>query len=417
MYEKQILRNGVRLLCEAMPSVRSAAVGLWMGSGSRHEPADLSGVSHALEHMVFKGTRTRSAARLAEEMDAIGGQVNAFTTKELTAFYARALDSHLDTAIDLLGDIFFQPRLAQEDWQTERGVILEEIGMYEDSPEDLVGEELFGAVYSASPLGRPILGKPETLKGITAERMASYMAERYCPQNLVVSLAGRYTDSDRAHLVALLEAMPARSAPDAEPGHYQPAVTTKQKPIEQNHLCLGFPALPAGHPERYALQVLNGILGAGMSSRLFQTVREQKGLCYAIYSFTAAHADTGVLGVYTALGKETEAQALELTLNVIRELTEKGPAEAELDRVREQIKANVMMGLESTSARMHHLGQMELLTGRASTPDEIIEAYDEVTVEKVWDLARRVFDLKQISLSAVGDVEDTDYSKQLPAVN
>lgn len=415
MYEKQTLRNGVRLLCEAMPSVRSAAVGFWMGSGSRHEPAELSGISHALEHMVFKGTRTRTAARLAEEMDAIGGQVNAFTTKELTAFYARALDSHLDTAIELLGDIFFHPRLTQEDWQTERGVILEEIGMYEDSPEDLVGEELFGAVYSASPLGRPILGRPDSLGSLTAERMAAYMGERYCPQSLVVSLAGRYTDKDMAQLVSLLEAMPARTAPAPEPGEYKPAVTKKQKPIEQNHLCLGFPALPAGHPDRYALQVLNGILGSGMSSRLFQKVREQNGLCYSIYSFTAAHADTGVLGVYTALGKDTEAQALELTLEVIRELTERGPATAELDRVREQIKANVLMGLESTSARMHHLGQMELLTGRASTPDEIIEAYDSVTTDKVWDMSKRVFDMDRISLSAVGNVEGTDYSKLLAA--
>lgn len=407
--DKITLKNGVRVLCEPMPSVRSAAVGFWIGSGSRHEPEELGGISHALEHMVFKGTRSRTAAQIAEEMDAIGGQVNAFTTKELTSFYARALDSHLSDAIGLLGDIFFSPKLAQEDWQTERGVILEEIDMYEDSPEDLVGEELFAAIYRDSPLGRPILGRPESLNAMTAAGMADYKRERYRASELVVSLAGRYSDRDVALLTGLLEDMPAVPALEPAPGVYHPAFTQKAKPIEQNHLCLGFPSLPAGHPERYALQVLNGILGSGMSSRLFQTVRERNGLCYSIYSFTAAHADTGVLGVYTALGKETERQALELTLRVITELVESGPAPAELDRVREQIKANVLMGLESTSSRMHHLGQSELLTGRVSTPDEIIERYDAVTREGVWDLARRVFNMEQMSFSAVGNVENTDY--------
>lgn len=409
MIDAITLPNGVRVMCEPMPSVRSAAVGFWVGSGSRHEPEELGGISHALEHMVFKGTQTRTAAQIAEEMDAIGGQVNAFTTKELTAFYARALDSHLGDAIELLGDIFFCPKLAQEDWQTERGVILEEIDMYEDSPEDLVGEELFAAVYRQSPLGRPILGRAESLNAMTADCMARYRNERYHASSLVVSLAGRYSDRDLNQLTDILAQVPSSPLPKPVPGVYRPAFTQKTKPIEQNHLCLGFPSLPAGHPERYSLQVLNGILGSGMSSRLFQKVREQNGLCYSIYSFTAAHADTGMLGVYTALGKETEEQALSLTLRVIRELTENGPAPAELDRVREQIKANVLMGLESTSSRMHHLGQSELLTGRVNSPDEIIERYDAVTREGVWDLARRVFDMEQMSFSAVGNVENTDY--------
>ncbi|MDR1736369.1 MAG: insulinase family protein [Oscillospiraceae bacterium] len=409
MYEKEVLKNGVRLICEPMDSVRSAAVGFWVGSGSRHEPEGLGGISHALEHMVFKGTQSRTAARIAEEMDAIGGQVNAFTTKELTAFYARALDSHMDTAIELLGDIFFSPRLSEGDWQTERGVILEEIGMYEDSPEDLVGEELFAAVYKTNPLGRPILGRAATLNAMTAADMASYRRDNYTPGRLVVSLAGRYSARDRDSLAAMLEALPPRPEAAMIPGEYTPAFTQKQKPIEQNHLCLGFPSLPAGHPERYTLQVLNGILGSGMSSRLFQTVREQNGLCYSVYSFTAAHADTGVLGVYTALGKETEKEALRLSLKVIGELREKGPTPEEVDRVREQIKANVLMGLESTSSRMHHLGQSELLMGKISTPDEIIERYDAVTREGILNLAGQILDTSAMSFSAVGNVEGTDY--------
>ncbi len=409
MTDKITLPNGARVIFEDMPSVRSAAVGFWVSSGARHEPEALGGISHAIEHMLFKGTQSRSAAQIASEMDAIGGQVNAFTTKECTCYYGRALGTHLDAAIELLSDLFFNPKLAQDDWQLERGVIAEEIGMYEDTPEDLVGEELFAAVYKGCPLGRPILGNRGTLDAMSAADIAAYKAGNYVPGRMVVSLAGCYTDADKQKLVDLLSSLRGETPPSPAAGTYSPAFTSRAKAIEQNHLCLGFPSLPLGDDRRYALQVLNGILGAGMSSRLFQNVREKNGLCYSVYSYTAAHADTGLFGVYTALNKETEAQALKLICQVIRQFTEQGPEQHELDRVREQIKANLLMSLESTSARMQHLGQHELLIGHVPGADEIIERYDAVTCDNVREMARLVFDFSRASFSAVGAVEGTDY--------
>ncbi len=409
MTEKITLPNGARLVTEYMDQVRSAAVGFWIGSGSRHEPENLGGISHAIEHMVFKGTKSRTSAQIAEEMDAIGGQINAFTTKECTCFYGRSLDTHLDTAIDLLSDIFFSPKLAEEDWQLERGVILEEIGMYEDSPEDLVGEELFAAVFKGCPLGRPILGRPDSLNAMSAETIAGYKAANYTADRLVVSLAGHYSEEDRRRLADIISGLGGQAPEDRRAGTYTPAFTAKHKPIEQNHICLAFPSLPLGHEKRYALQVLNGILGAGMSSRLFQTVREQNGLCYSVYSYTAGHADAGLFGIYTALNKETESQAIRLICDVVRRFAEEGPTDKELFRVREQIKANVLMSLESTSSRMHHLGQNELLMNHVPTPDEITERYDAVTCEGVRELAGDIFDFESLSFSAVGNVEGTDY--------
>ena len=409
MTEKINLPNGARLITEYMEHMRSAAVGFWVKSGSRHEPEGLGGISHAIEHMVFKGTKKRTVVQIAEEMDAIGGHVNAFTTKECTCFYGRSLDSHLDSAIDLLTDLFFSPKLAEEDWQTERKVILEEIDMYEDSPEDLVGEELFSAAFKGCPLGRPVLGKPESLNAINAEMISGYMAENYTAGRMVVSLVGHYSGKDRDKLIDILSPVGGETPADTASGTYMSAFTAKHKQIEQNHICLGFQSLPLGHKDRYALQILNGILGAGMSSRLFQTVREKNGLCYSIYSYTSAHADTGLFGIYTALNKDTEIQAIKLIREIVQDFADAGSTQHELDRAREQIKANVLMSLESTSARMNHLGQSELLMKYVPTPDEITERYDAVTCDEVRALAGEIFDFGRISFSAVGNVDGTDY--------
>ncbi|MDR0380691.1 MAG: insulinase family protein [Oscillospiraceae bacterium] len=400
--EKITLPNGVRLLFEEIPHVRSAAVGIWVGSGSRHEPAHLSGISHAIEHMVFKGTRTRSAAQIASEMDAIGGQVNAFTTKECTCFYVRALDTHLPQALDVLTDIFFEPSLSESDWETERGVILEEIDMYEDTPEDLVSERLFAAAYRGCPLGRPILGTPAALRRLRAERIRAYMRENYRPDRIVVSMSGRFSARDRDFLLARFSALAPLPSLATEAAAFAPAFTARHKDIEQNHLCLAFPALPYNHPARYAQQVLSGILGGGMSSRLFQTVREQRGLCYSIYSFSVGHEDTGLFCLYTALGRETERAALRLVADIVRQFADEGPTRAETERAREQVKANVLMGMESTSSRMNHMGRSELLLGTIPSSEEIMARYDAVTPEIVRDLAGQLFDFSRLCFSAVG---------------
>lgn len=408
MYEKTTLPNGVRILTEFIPGVRTAALGIFVGTGSRHERPAENGAAHFIEHMTFKGTARRTAAQLAQEMDAIGGQVNAYTTKESTCFYARCLDCHLDRAADLLCDMFFSSRFAQEDVVTERGVILEEIDMYEDTPEDLCAERLATAVYRGSSLARPILGRPSTLERMDGDWLRAYHDSHYTSQSIVVALAGSFSREMADRLSSWFSQLEDRPAVTCRSAVYTPAVTIKRKAIEQNHLTLALPALDWNHPRRYELQLLVNILGGGMSSRLFQEVREKRGLCYTTYAYHADHADLGVLGIYAALGRETERQALDTIRAVLYQLAEEGPTEEELSRNREQSKANVLMGLESVQARMSHLGRSELLLDGIQTPDEIIQGYDAVTREGVHSLAQELFRFDRMALSVVGRVSDRD---------
>ena len=413
-YITHILPNGARIVLEHVPAVRSASLGIWVGSGSRHERKDQNGAAHFIEHMVFKGTQRRSARELAQEMDAIGGQVNAYTTKESTCFYARCLDEHLDRAMDLLCDMVFCSQFREEDVQTERGVILEEIGMYEDNPEDLCAERLMAAVYKGSPLSRPILGRKATLEKMTGAWLKDYMASHYLPGDMVVALAGSFPELIVEELKARLLALPAGKLPPVPAAVYTPAVTLKKKAIEQNHLTLAFPGLPYGDPRRFTLQLLSTMLGSGMSSRLWQEVREKRGLCYSIYTYGAGHAETGVFAIYTALGRETESQALETICATVRDFADHGPAPEELERARELSKANVLMGLESTQSRMSALGRGTLLQGRPLTTDEVIQAYNSVTAEDVRALAQELFQFPQASLSVVGRVGgEEDYLPHL----
>lgn len=408
MYEKITLPNGVRILTEAVPAVRSAAIGIWVGTGSRQERAEENGAAHFIEHMVFKGTERRTAAQLAEEMDAVGGQINAFTTKENTCFYARVLDTHLSQAADILCDMFFSSKFAEEDIQTERGVILEEIGMYEDNPEDVCSERLSAAVYKGSPLSRPILGKKSTLEKMTGLSLKSYMTSHYLAGDIVVALSGSFTNAHVEELKTRFGILPAGTFSAGRASAYTAAVTAKKKTTEQNHLTLAFPGLPYGHKDRFTLQLLSSILGSGMSSRLWQEVREKKGLCYSVYSYGAGHADTGYFGIYTALGKETEREALDTIAATVKEFAARGVTQAELSRAREQSKANVLMGLESTQAHMFNLGRSELLLGQVLEADGLIAAYDAVTREDILRLAGEIFNFSRASLSAVGRVAPAD---------
>lgn len=404
MYQQITLPNGARLLTEEIPGARSAALGFFVGVGSRHEGPEENGAAHFIEHMLFKGTGHRSAAQLAMDMDAIGGQVNAYTTKEHTCFYARSLDKHLDNSLDILSDMLFHSRFDQGDVEMERGVILEEIGMYEDTPEDLVAERLSSAVYKGTPLARPILGRQATLAGMTGEWLREWQKSRYRPQAMVAALAGSFSQNQVERLTGLLAQLEPGPVPAQKPAAYRPAVTARKKAIEQNHLLLAFPALSFLDERRQQMLLLNSLLGGGCASRLFQEVREKRGLCYTVYSYVADHADTGLLGVYTALGKEQEGQALDTIRAVVSQLAEHGPTQAELDRVREQAKANLLMGWESIQSRMSHLGSSALLYGRVRTLDEILEAYDAVTRTQLRALAEGIFDWNRASLSAVGRV-------------
>ena len=404
MYRSITLPNGARILAEHIPGVRSAALGFFVGAGSRHELPKENGAAHFIEHMSFKGTQRRTAAALAREMDAIGGQVNAYTTKESTCFYARCLDKHLDRAGDLLGDMLFHSRFDQGDVELERGVILEEIGMYEDTPEDLCAERLAMAVYKGRSLGRPILGKASTLEPMTGEFLRQWQREHYVPGAIVAALAGSFQERQVEELAQRLAALPAAPLPKTREAYYTPAVTVRKKAIEQNHLLLAFPGLSYLDDDRYALLLLNAILGGGCSSRLFQELRERRGLCYTVYSYVSDHADTGFFGVYTALNREQEDAALEAVRAIVGQLADHGPTQAELDRAREQAQANVLMGMESVQSRMSHLGTCALLYGRVREPEEILEGYSQVTREQLRMLAEKLFPFEGASLSAVGRV-------------
>lgn len=413
MYQKIILHNGVRVVAERIDHVRSAAIGVWIGNGSRFESAEQNGISHFIEHMIFKGTEKRTARHIASMMDAMGGQSNAFTTKDCTCYYMKVLDTHLHTAAELLADMFLCSSFANEDIELERGVVLEEIDMYEDTPEDVATEKLFEACYEGTALGRPILGTEETLARMDSKALHDYVRKNYHPEDTVVALSGSFSDADLDYICELFGEMQGSGRNKIEPAHYQPRVVIRSKEIEQNHLCLGFPGLPLLDDKRYAYQLMNAIIGGGMSSRLFQTVRERNGMCYSIYSFPSSHVDTGMFSIYVGLGQEDEAKAAKLICNVLRDFCAEGPTREELSRCREQLKSNLLMGLESTNARMHHLGRYELFTDHVISSDELVAAYDAVTADQVRALANEMFRFDQASICAVGNTGDEAYYRSL----
>ncbi|MGE4352518.1 MAG: M16 family metallopeptidase [Oscillospiraceae bacterium] len=413
MHNQITLQNGVRIVYEQVPYVRSAAVGIWVGVGSRYERKDESGSAHFIEHMLFKGTEKRTANQLADIMDSIGGHINAYTTRETTCFYARVLDSHLDTAIDLLGDMFFNSLFAENDVSSERGVIFEEIDMYDDSPEDLVSERLVAKCFPGA-LGRPILGTKRTLSAMTGQTISAFMHRHYVPSRVVVSLCGSFSQRQLDHITSLFSRMAAKKAPSFRACSYRQSFSLKRKATEQNHLCLGFPCIAVDDERRFALHTLSSILGSGMSSRLFQTVREKYGLCYAVYSFSVSHKGTGLFGVTTALNRDSEKRALALIISEINRLCEDGVSADELSRAVEQAKSSIILAMESTSSRMNRLGSGVTLLGECPTPDEVISRYDAVTSEDVLTLAREIFDFSKMSFSAVGRVDsEENYRKSL----
>ncbi len=402
MHQLHTLPNGARLLTEEVPSVRTAALGFFVAVGSRHEAPEDNGSAHFIEHMLFKGTATRSTRQLAMDMDAIGGQFNAYTTREHTCFHAHCLTEHLDRAMDLLEDMLFHSTFTQENLEMERSVILEEIGMYEDSPEDLVGEELIRQVYRGTPLAQPILGTEATLSAMDASSLHAWQRAHYIPGAMVVALAGSFTPHHVDRLLALLEAMPPAPLFPTLPSRYRPAVTVRTKEIEQNHLMLAFPAPSFRDPRQATCTLLNSLVGGTPSSRLFQQLREQLGLCYTVYSLVADHEDTGFFAVYAAVSPEAERPTLEVVRRTVLDLAEHGPARKELERVRDQAKATLLMGLESVSAKMNHLASSLLFYGTVRTTDELIGQYEAVTREQVRDLAQEIFSMDCSSLSVVG---------------
>jgi len=405
LIRKEVLANGLTVLTERMAAVRSVALGAWIEVGSRDEAASQAGVSHFLEHMLFKGTERRSAEAIAQEIEAVGGRLDAFTSRELTCYYAKVLGAHLPLAVDLVADLLLRPRLDPADIEKERGVILQEIRMVEDTPDDEIHDLFAQAIWGTHPLGRAVLGRPETLEALTREDLRAYLASQYRPHRTILAAAG---DLDHDRVMEVVQAHlgawdgPAAPPPPPAPPVARPATVTKDRDVSQVHLCLGVEGLPYAHRDRYALSLVNTVLGGGMSSRLFQEVREKRGLVYAIYSYLASYRDAGLLVIYAGCGEA----ALEEVIGCVREecarLAE-APIEAEeFQRAKEQLKGNLLLGLESTSSRMNRLAKMQMYFGRTFSLDTIIRGIEEVTPERFQRVAQACFAGERFTRTTIG---------------
>jgi predicted Zn-dependent peptidase len=389
----ETLASGLRLVTESMPHVRSVTVGVWLTRGSRHESDAESGVAHFVEHMLFKGTTTRSAQAIAQTIDSIGGQLDAFTAKEYAGYYIKVLDDHVPLAIDLLSDLIMRPAFNAADIEREQGVILEEIKMVEDAPDDLVHEVFAQQFWSRHPLGRPILGTPETVGSFDAARLRAYFTRTYLAHNLVIAAAGHLEHSALRALVeqAFADLPPGGAAPGDDPPAVTPGLVVREKDIEQSHLCLGTPAYPQADDDRHALYVLNTILGGSMSSRLFQHIREERGLAYAVFSSLTTYSDAGAITIYAGCAVEKVNEVIELTLAELKDLREAPVEREELQRAKDHLKGSLMLSLENTSSRMSQLARQQIYFGRHFSLDELLGAIDDVSSGDVQRVAADLF--------------------------
>jgi predicted Zn-dependent peptidase len=406
-----VLDNGVRVLLEPMASVRSAAVGVWVDVGSRDEGPGEEGLSHFLEHMFFKGTRRRSAHALALEIDVLGGELNAFTSRENTAFYTKALDEHLPRAVSLLGEIFLDSTFVRRELEREKQVVLEEIKMVEDDPEEFIYDLHTDYVWRDNPLGRPILGEIPVIESLTRKRLTEFLGKKYRPTNTVIAVAGRI---DPHAVEALIHKTfgrfdgggpgPARRAPPTTRG----GVFLKRKALEQVHICLGAQGLSQSHQDRFALHVLNTVLGGSVSSRLFQEVRERRGLAYSIYSSTASYQDVGLFTIYAAASKAAADRVISLCVRECRALRKRLVPKEELAHAKDHLKGSLILGLEGTYSRMSRLAKDELYGGRHISMAEIVHGIDAVSADDVLRVANACLAPETMALTVLGPMQRRD---------
>jgi predicted Zn-dependent peptidase len=403
--QKRVLPNGLVVLTETMAHVRSVSVGVWIRNGSRREVPEENGLAHFMEHMVFKGTERRSAEEIAREMDSVGGMLDAFTSKEQICFNAKVLDEHLPIAFDIIADLVLRPKFDSEDVRKERQVVLEEIKMDLDNPEYLLHEIFTRGFWPEHPLGRPILGTPETVRKFSRDALRKRFQSWFAPDRLVFSAAGNVTHERVLELVEreFGALSPAGQYEDgAAPHTNAPIHLEAKRDLEQVHVCLGVPSVPLAHESRFGVAVMNNLLGGGMSSRLFQNIREKQGLAYAVFSELTPYSDAGMLTVYAGTAKETVGQVIDLIVKEFRELKEARVGEEELLRAKNHLKGSLMLSLESTSARMSNLARQELYFRRFYSLDEILAGIETVTREEVQLLAQKFFRSEQIAITVLG---------------
>lgn len=392
MYNIYKLSNGIRLVCEKMPGVKSVSVGIWVKSGSIYETEAENGISHFIEHMLFKGTKNRTAREIAEQTDFAGGHINAYTSRECTCYYNKTLEENMPLSIEILSDMYYNSLFKDEDIELERGVIIEEINMYEDSPEDVALDSITERMWSGHPLGFNVAGTVKSVEGLTRDMMLDYMKRRYTPENTVISVAGCF---DENMLINLCEKYFSKTS--IEVFHplseviFHSGRWKEKKEIEQTHLSIAYPSYDMRSERLYSQALLNNILGGSMSSRLFQSVRENHGLCYSIYSYTASFPGCGMFGIYAGLASESLDKAYDMIEKEIHGICQKPVSGYEIEKARSQLRCSVIMSRESVSARMNENGKSMLLLGRVRTDDEILEKVSYVTPADILEDANRIF--------------------------
>ena len=415
-FRKTVLPGGLRVVTEAVPGVRSAAFGVWVGVGSRDEEDAQAGASHFLEHLLFKGTHKRDALEIASVMDAVGGELNAFTAKEYTCYYARVLDTDLGLAVDVVSDLVTSALVEPSDVESERGVIIEEISMHDDDPGDVVHDAFAEALYGDHPLGRPVIGSVESIEALTVESIAGYYRQRYRHPEMVVSVTGNVDHDTVVQLVS--DAFGTAGTADPSPLRaWSPPLAlsgavVEERPTEQAHLVLGMHALARDDDRRYALSVLNNALGGGMSSRLFQEVREKRGLAYSVYSYSSHHHDTGMFGVYAGCAPSKVDEVLSLCRDELHAAADKGVTDEEITRAKGQLRGSLVLGLEDTGSLMSRIGKAELVHAEVLPVDEVLARIEAVTPDDVREVAADVL-RRPPSLGIIGPFHDRDFAEVL----
>ncbi|HEX2051484.1 MAG TPA: pitrilysin family protein [Actinomycetota bacterium] len=412
-FARTVLDSGATVVTERMSEVRSVSVGFWFDVGARDEPDALAGTSHFLEHLLFKGTPTRSAKDIADVFDAVGGDLNAFTGKEYTCYYARVLDDDADMALDVLADMVTRSMLAPDDVESERKVILEEIAMHEDAPDELVHDLYYRSMWDGHPLGRPVLGYNETIARVARDEVADYWASRYSPANLVVAGAGRL---EHDHLVERVEALFAaregrRTLREGAPPRWSSGVTVHRRPTEQAHIVIGLEGLPRGHDDRHALAIVDTVLGGGMSSRLFQEVREKRGLAYSVYSYRSMYAETGSFAVYAGTTPQNARTVIDLVRAEMESIASDGVTEAELERARGHVKGSLVLSGEDPGSRMNRLGRQQLTTGEIMSIDELVARFDRIDMDDVRRVAAAVLGSASPQVTVVGPFDEDAFDR------
>ena len=410
MYRKDTLSNGIRVVSETLPKSRSVSIGVWVKVGSRHEPQEIGGISHFIEHLFFKGTEKRTAKDIAIEMDSLGGEMNAFTSQETTTYYAKVVDEHLPVAIDILSDILLGSKFDPIEMEKERKVILEEIKGVEDTPDDYIHEFFTSTVWPDNPLGRPILGTKETIKVLKHQDIISYIDHYYSPKEIVISVAGNF---EHARLIELLNTSFGRLSRAGVPKKeetpaFSHAVAVRKKQLAQVQVCIGCRGMNYMHEDRYVISALNTVLGNSMSSRLFQEVREQNALAYSIYSYVTSYRDTGLLTVYAGTDPTNTLEVLRLVTRELKKIKDEGITQAEEMRVKNQVKGNLVLSLESSNSHMSRLARQEIYFGKYLSMDDIIKGVEKVTAEQVQRLAQQLFTRENSALAILGPLTKAD---------